>query len=56
MKYLSGAAAETFRKRNTGDLVRYVPKDVNSPAWEFAIPYDEIKAAGGVIEQNPLVQ
>ena len=56
VKYLSGAAAEMFRKRNTGDLVRYIPKDVNSPAWEFAIPYDEIKAAGGVIEQNPLVQ
>lgn len=55
-KYLTGAAKENFLKRNSGKNAEMIPKTVDDPAWEFAVPYDEIKADPDLIKQNQLAQ
>ena len=55
-KYLTDADKENFFKRNSGPNAVTIPKTVDDPAWEFAIPYDEIKADPALIKQNQLAQ
>lgn len=45
---------ETAVTRNSGENAQYLPKTMDDPQWQFAIPYDEIKATGDVVKQNPL--
>lgn len=33
---------------------RKLPTSIDDPKWQFAIPYDEIKAAPELVKQNPL--
>lgn len=54
--YLTGVLKEKFFIRNGGTNARFIPTTVDSPAWEFAIPYDEIKSDPEVIKQNELIQ
>lgn len=44
------AAALRFAEANEVDM----PKSVDDVNWQFIIPYDEIKAGQGMIEQNPM--
>nr|WP_311521630.1 RagB/SusD family nutrient uptake outer membrane protein [uncultured Porphyromonas sp.] len=55
-KYLKDTDKENFFKRNSGPNAQMIPKTVDDPAWEFAIPYDEIKSDPELIKQNQLAQ
>ena len=47
-------AYQRFVQRNSGDLVKYIPADGESPNWEFMIPLSELDGAQGKVVQNPL--
>lgn len=52
-KYLTPADKKMAEGRNTGKNARAIPTTIDDPAWEFAIPYGEIKG-NKLCKQNPL--
>lgn len=48
------ASYATFLARNSGTNTEFMPKDAESPNWEFMIPLAELEGSGHVVEQNPL--
>lgn len=51
--YLTEKDKEVAIKRNSGDNAKFIPKTADDKAWQFAIPYSEIKG-NKLCEQNPL--
>lgn len=52
-KTLRPANYETAQKRNSRENIRFIPKDAESPNWEFMIPLEEMEGAHGKVVQNP---
>lgn len=51
-KYLHGTDSTTAITRNSGSIARRIAKTADDNAWQFAIPYAEIRA-NSLCEQNP---
>jgi len=51
-KYLSGVDSTTAVTRNSGDNVARMAKTADDNAWQFAIPYSELRA-NKLCEPNP---
>ena len=51
-KYLSGLDSTTAVTRNSGNVARRIAQSADDKAWQFAIPYSEIRA-NKLCEQNP---
>ena len=52
--YLKESNREAALNRNRGANALNIPKTKESVYWQFAIPYQEIKANKELIKQNPL--
>lgn len=54
LKTMDGTGYTRAVGRNSGANAAKLATSVDDVTWQFAIPYDEIKATKGVVVQNPL--